>query len=406
MSFLTALKDGNWLNLRRVRDYPRIFLILFVVLGIAWAAGLHERLKPTEGTFVTDFVNVYAAGQAVREGKPADAYDWKAQKNREDKIKNTFNEGRNIPPDMGYLPWLYPPMFFAVATLAAFLPYWFALIAYSLAGLAAYAAALRKIIPPYKESLWALAAFPGVFVNLFSGQNGFITTSLFAAGLYLLETSPILAGLAFGALSYKPHFFILVPLVLFVGKYWKALAATLLSAGAYAALSVLAFGVEPWKAFMYGFGNTSALLQDNSDRWLGILHSAFSAVRTFGGSVEFASAIHEIVAVVAIMALVVIWKNKSSFAVRGASLASAALLISPYSFVYDQVLLAIPIALLAGQGLKTGFLSYEKTFLFALWLLPFLVQDSFAHFALPMTPPMLMGLMVVCWRRRIKSQIP
>ncbi|MFA4994014.1 MAG: glycosyltransferase family 87 protein [Bdellovibrionales bacterium] len=407
MSFLSALKSGNGLNLRRVRAYPRLFLVLFVVLGAAWVSGLHEIFLPNEGVFVTDFLNVYAAGQQVREGNPAQAYDWDSHQIREDGIRISLNKGNTLGLGKGYLPWVYPPTFFVVAWLAAFLPYWASLITYSIIGLAVFFAAMRKIIPKHTEALWALTAFPGVFANLFSGQNGFITASLFAAGLYLLEASPIAAGMAFGALSYKPHLFVLVPLVLVVGRYWKALIATLASAGVYALLSLIAFGAESWVAFFQSFGRTASLLHENTDRWLGILHSVFSAVRMFGGSFQMASAIHEIVAVVAIMALMVIWKNKSaSLAVRGASLAAATLLISPYSFVYDQVLLAIPIALLAGQGLKSGFLSYEKTLLFALWLLPLLVQDSFPHFAIPLTPPLLIGLMVMCWRRGKGEELP
>jgi hypothetical protein len=80
-------------------------------------------------------------------------------------------------------------------------------------------------------------------------------------------------------------------------------------------------------------------------------------------------------------------------------LAAAALLASPYFFATDQLILAIPIALLTGEGIRKGFLPFEKTFLFALWLLPFAVQDSGAHFALPLSPPMLIGLIFFCVRR-------
>jgi alpha-1,2-mannosyltransferase len=404
MSFLSCLSQGNFLDRERVKVYPRIFLVLFILLGGAWASGLHEKLRPDEGAFVTDFINVYAAGVAAHEGSPSKAYDWDAQKNREDQIKQRLNNGRNSEPDEGNVPWLYPPMFLALAWLVAFLPYWGALVAYAAAGLIAYGAALRKLAPPHNEALWALAAFPGVFINLFAGQNGAITTALMAAGLFLLDTSPIAAGLFFGALSYKPHFFVLIPLVLFIGRYWKALAATLASACVYAGLSYLVFGADSWRAFFQSSSYASGLLGQDTDRWLGILHSVFSAVRVYGGSIETAFFIQGIVTLSAIMALLGMWERRStSLAVRGASLAAAALLISPYSFVYDQVLLAIPIALLAREGLRNGFMPYEKTLLLALWLLPFLVQDSSGGFALPLTPPLLIGLMVVCWRRGKKD---
>jgi hypothetical protein len=400
MSFLANFSKADWINAERGKVYPRLFLGLFLLLGCAWVFGLHEKLSPGEGAIVTDFINVYAAGQAIHESNPAKAYDWDSQKNRQDQIKQRLNAGRTVEPVETNIPWLYPPMFLVVAWLAAFLPYWWALLAYSALGFAAYMAALRKLAPPNTESLWALAAFPGVFINLFAGQNGTITASLMAAGLFLLDTAPVAAGMAFGALSYKPHFFVLIPLVLLVGRYWKALAATSVSAVLYAGLSTFAFGADSWQAFFQSSSQAADLLRFDADRWFGILHSVFSAARALGGSIEAAYVIQVIVSIGAVLALLEIWNNRlTSLAVRGTALAAAALLISPYSFVYDQVLLAIPIALLAGQGLKSGFLPYEKILLLALWLLPFLVQDSNAHFALPLTPPLLIALMVVCWRR-------
>ena len=385
----------------RVRGYPRLFLCFYVLLGVAWVSGLHEKLMPHEGAFVTDFVNVYTAGVVVHEGRPAGAYDWGEQKNRQDKLTQSVSKADSSIQDSGFIPWLYPPMFLGIAWLVAFFPYFIALGVYSVLGFVAFGATLRKLAPQYKETKWALAAFPGVFINLFSGQNGFITTALLAAGLFLLEESPIVAGIAFGALSYKPHFFALIPLVLIVGRYWKALASTLVSAALCAGLSLIVFGFESWQAFASGLAATRTnILEIGTDRWLGILHSVFSMVRVLGGGVQTAYAIQTIVAGCAVLDLLWIWSRKSSsLAVRGASLAAALLLASPYSFVYDQVLLAIPIALLARQGIQNGFLSYEKTFLFALWLLPFLVQDSGKNFMFPLTPPMLIGLMWVCWRR-------
>lgn len=399
MSFFLAVKSGSWLNASRARGYPRLFLCLYILMGFLWVFGLHEKMLPHEGALVTDFMNVYSAGVAAHEGKPEAAYDWQAHKNMQDDITKSLSRAVEIK-DTGFLPWAYPPMFLAIGWLAAHFPYFIALGLYSIVGFAFYMLAVGKLAPRFKESLWIAAAFPGAFVNLFSGQNGFLTAGLLAAGLFLIDHLPIAAGMAFGALSYKPQFFILIPLVLAVGKYWKVLFWTFLSASAFAVLSLAVFGFEPWQAFVEGMPATKAqILEINSARWLGILHSVFSAVRVYGGSLQTAYAAQTIVSGVVIAALLWIWHRPSSIEVRGSALAAALLLASPYSFVYDQVLLAIPLALLGGKGLRDGFLPYEKTFLFALWLLPFLVQDSGNHFALPLTPPMLVTLMAFCWIR-------
>ncbi len=399
MSFIDALKNGNWLNQSRIRGYPRLFLCLYGLLGFLWIFGLQERLQPHEGAFVTDFINVYSAGLSVHEGHPRDAYDWENQKKKQDDLTLALSAEQDIK-DNGFLPWLYPPMFLAVGWAVAFLPYFVALGLYSLIGLALYGLTLSRMAPPYKESLWVAAAFPGVFINLFSGQNGFFTTSLLAAGLFFLERFPVAAGIAFGALSYKPHFFVLIPLALLAARQWKALTSAVASACVFAALSWAAFGSDSWIAFYEGLPATKTnILEIDSDRWLGILHSVFSMVRVFGGNLQTAYAVQSLVTLSSILLVLWIWSKRVSFEVRGASLAALLLLASPYSFVYDQVLLAIPIALLAGKGIRAGFLPFEKTFLFALWLLPFLVQDSGKHFAMPLTPPMLILLLAFCWKR-------
>ena len=66
-----------------------------------------------------------------------------------------------------------------------------------------------------RDRLWLLLAlaFPAVFVNLGHGHNGFLTAALLGAALVVLDARPILAGILFGLLAYKPQFGVLIPLV-------------------------------------------------------------------------------------------------------------------------------------------------------------------------------------------------
>jgi alpha-1,2-mannosyltransferase len=277
MRLITALRQGTWLTAERLSVYPKLLVLVYVVFGLAWAAGFHRVLMPDEGVVVTDFVNVYAAGVVAREGRADDAYDWADHQELEHKIERDLNHGAAPKRDPGNIPWLYPPMFLGVAWLVALAPYFIALGAYSIAGLIAYGATIMRLTPrEHPSAKWIVAAFPAVFVNLFAGQNGSITTALLAAGLVFLDQSPLLAGAIFGLLAYKPHFFVLIPLVLLVGRHWRALMASLASAALCAALSLLAFGASSWQGFIDGLGPTrSEILENGSDRWLGILHSVF-----------------------------------------------------------------------------------------------------------------------------------
>ena len=64
----------------------------------------------------------------------------------------------------------------------------------------------------------------------------------------------------------------------------------------------------------------------------------------------------------------------------------AALLASPFLLDYDLVLLAVPLAWLAAQGLKTGFLPWEKLILAAGFLLPAVARALAGALAIPLSP--------------------
>jgi len=81
-------------------------------------------------------------------------------------------------------------------------------------------------------------------------QNSLLTAALFGAGTLWIDHRPILAGLCFGALCYKPHFGLLVPVGLLAGCHWRALGAAFGSAAALCALSLIVFGWETWNGFL------------------------------------------------------------------------------------------------------------------------------------------------------------
>ena len=53
------------------------------------------------------------------------------------------------------------------------------------------------------------------------------------------------------------------------------------------------------------------------------------------------------------------WRSRISYSLKAAALATGTLLITPYLFMYDMMVLAIPVAFLVRIGLKTGFRPYE-----------------------------------------------
>ena len=69
-----------------------------------------------------------------------------------------------------------------------------------------------------------------MFWNFGLGQNAFLTAGLFGAATLLIDRRPVVAGLLFGALCYKPQFGMMIPLALAAAGQWRAFAAAAASA--------------------------------------------------------------------------------------------------------------------------------------------------------------------------------
>ena len=59
------------------------------------------------------------------------------------------------------------------------------------------------------------------------------------------------------------------------------------------------------------------------------------------------------------MVLALMWRSRVRYAVKAAALATGALLTTPYLFMYDMMVLAIPVAFLVRMGLSNGFRAWE-----------------------------------------------
>jgi hypothetical protein len=70
---------------------------------------------------------------------------------------------------------------------------------------------------------------------------------------------------------------------------------------------------------------------------------------------------------------------------------------------YDLMLLALPLAWLTVEGLRTGFLNWEKITLFGVWFLP-LVSREIGTIGLPIGPVVLLLLLSMIVRRSMVGQ--
>lgn len=297
-----------------------------------------------------DFTNVYAAGRLALEGHPVLAYDWDAHKHVQ-----TLVLGREFE---GYFGWHYPPPFLFVAAMLAKLPYTAAFAGWVVFTFIPYLVVMRALVG--HRIGWLLAcAFPEVLTNAMIGQNGLLTAALIGGTLLSMRKRPVVAGICLGLLTYKPQYGLLFPLVLIAARQWTTFLSAAVTALLLAAASTLAFGTETWLAFFRWLPRASEAFLSAGYAEFGKMQSVLSLVRFVGGSDGLAFALQWGVAGVTAIALVMLWRSRAAYEIKAAALATGALLATPYLYLYDLAVLAVPMALLLRIGMATGFRRYE-----------------------------------------------
>src|SRR6202040_1531680 len=81
--------------------------------------------------------------------------------------------------------------------------------------------------------------------------------------------------------------------------------------------------------------------------------------RYFGGSEPLGWAFQWTMIAAVAVALVLLWRSRVRYSLKAAALAAGTLLITPYLFLYDLMVLAIAVAFLVRIGLSGGFQHYE-----------------------------------------------
>jgi hypothetical protein len=390
-----GLRSGRWLTSARARGYSLILLAFFAIAAAGWIAlsdGLIDRNGKPVGT---DFSNVYAAGTLSWQGRPAQAYEPALQHAAE---KAVFG-GRDVP----FYGWHYPPFFFAVAVLAAAVPYAWGLSIWLVASLAAYLAAMRAILPR-PETLLIAMAFPAVFVNIGHGQNGFLTAALLGGALHWLDRRPWLAGVLIGCLAYKPQFGVLIPIALLAGGRWGTIGAAMVTVAALVAVSFVTLGGGVWHAFADSMNFTqTVVLEQGSTGWEKI-QSIFSAVRMWGASVHLAYTLQIALALLLAASLAWLWQSDAAFELKAAGLATGSLLATPYVLDYDLVVLAVAIAFYARRGLSHGFRSFEISLLAAAWIVPLISRGVAGATGIPLGLLVMLVLYVFTLRRAVRDR--
>ena len=283
-----------------------------------------------------DFVSYWAAARLLLSGTPALAYDIAAHHAVEARVADMA----------GLMSFPYPPPFLFVVAPFGLLPFPLAAIAWVGVSAALLAVIVRRFHP---HAVGVALAFPPLLVCGIIGQNGLFSAALMVAGSALLGRRSFIAGLLFGALAMKPHLAAAVPILLLAMRDWRALAG---AAAAFAGLclaSLIVFGIDPWRGFFGILPFYSQIAAQGGIGWHRV-GSIYAALRLAGLPALPALTLH---ASVAIAALWLVWRTGRVAKLapeRGAALSVATALLSPYAYMYDQVLLIVAIVWLLRQS--------------------------------------------------------
>src|SRR4029077_3103629 len=124
-------------------------------------------------------------------------------------------------------------------------------------------------------------------------------------------------------------------------------------------VSWLAFGTESSHAFLHWIPMFYPAFLNKGHRTIRGLPCLCSMRRYLGGSEQLAWTFQWILTAAVATTLVAIWRSNVRYSLKAAALAAGTLLTTPYLFMYDMMVLAIPVAWLVRIGLARGFRSYE-----------------------------------------------
>jgi len=340
---------------RLLTDPARLKLVArcwIVVAPIIYLCDLLQqtRLDLTDGIrrpFGDDFINYWSGAWLALHERAKGVYDFDAFHLFETSVVGSHLDSYHYS---------YPPVLLLLTAPLALIPYVPALGVWLAATWYAFYRALKAASGEGGVLLLSLAT-PALFVNAVGGQNGALTASLLCGGLVLLDRRPVVAGLLFGCLVYKPHLAVILPFALVAGRRWLTVVTTGTTALVLVAASVALFGVQCWLDYLHNLGILrAAILEDGTGVWHRMV-SIFVFARRLGADVQTAYAVQAVFAVVAAIVVARSWQRGDAAPVRNALVVMGTCLVTPYLQDYDLVMSAFVAVWLKQAGEKQSSVS-------------------------------------------------
>src|SRR5262249_40197083 len=148
-----------------------------------------------------------------------------------------------------------------------------------------------------------------------------------------------------------------------------------------------------WEAFVHSLSVASHATLTEGRGDFSKMHSVFGLVRALGGGEGLAWALQGSTIVASALYVCALWHGRAPFELQAAALATAVLLVTPYLYVYDLMVLAVPMAFLIRIGRTHGFLAGEAAGLAAASLL--ILAFPFIKLPIGLAAVLIVALLVI-----------
>lgn len=401
-TIVSALRDAQWLSADRGMAWARVLALASVFAGLLFVVLTHggSAPDPWRRPLATDFVSFWTAAKLALGDAPQTAWNPAAHAAVQ---HASFGSDAGFEP--AYYAFFYPPPFLLICLPLAVLPYGAAAMVWLGVTGAACFAVIRALLPKRWPAALVFLAFPAVLMNSAHGQNGALATALLGSAALQLDKRPWLAGACLGTMCFKPQLALLVIPALIAARRWHALAWAGGVAGGLSLAPLLVFGEAAWRGFLGIAPFARAALEDGEVGFAKMV-STFAAARVLGAGLIGAWGAQTLVSLAALVAALTVAHRIPGAAPEGATLAAAGCLVTPFLLDYDLMLLGVPLAWVAAEAERSGYLPWERVTLAIAFLLPLVARSLATLAGVPVAPLVLIALLGLVVRRAHLAPTP
>nr|WP_321985761.1 glycosyltransferase family 87 protein [uncultured Lichenicoccus sp.] len=270
----------------------------------------------------------------------------------------------------GFFPYFYQPQMLLLVWPLGHLPYALGYVLWILVGLTACVTVVG-LVERNPAAVVAVLVGPSTLLICISGQSSMIVAALMFGGFALLPRRPVLAGVLFGLMIYKPQLGILVPVALLASRQWRTIGSACVTAILFLLASALVFGASVWVSWWQHLPTIGDAIASKTMEVRFMMATVTSNLLSFGATPMQA---HAVQAVCSLVMVIVVWRCfRGGVCMLGAALVGAGtFLATPFAFGYDLAVFNLAVIFTASERWRRqGSFSFTEVAILVLgFLLP------------------------------------